>query len=151
VDIDPQEAGAAPGNPLILHWRSLSDGLLVAFIVAGPSLFGAFILRDQRSHKWVLLAFVSIIGFFLGGLIAGRHRRRAKGAIYQGIALALLVTVTIVLSDVVRHLVLARGVNARVLSTWIGALVGSMVVASIGGILGRLRFRRSRRKKQFGG
>ena len=70
----------SPGTPVRLHWRSLSDGALVCFLITAPSLFAGFILRDQRMRVWVLMLPVAAAGFFLGGAIAGRHRRARGGS-----------------------------------------------------------------------
>ncbi len=133
--------------PTNLRWRSLSDGILVSFLVAGPSLLAAFILRDQRQKAWVALLGLAALGYLLGGAVAGRHRRAARGAVAQGVVCGLLTTTVIVIADVIRTAVLRHGISTHTLELWAGVEVGAMVVAAVGALIGRRLFIRSRVRK----
>jgi hypothetical protein len=121
--------------------------MFVCFLIAGPALLASFILRDQRERSWVPLLVVGALGFLIGGAIAGRHRRTKRGAIEQGVGVAILTASVIVLADIIRCLVLGKGFSLSTLGLWIGVEVGSIILASIGGLIGRNRYLRSRMKK----
>jgi hypothetical protein len=138
-----------PGKPLLLHWRSLSDGLLVAFVIVAPSLFAGLVLRDQRVKSWSALLLITAVGLLIGGAIAGRHRRAGKGAITQGVAVGLLTTGLTLVASIIRTLVLNKGVTGKTVGLWLGVEVGAIIVAAIGGLIGRRLYLRSRQKKSL--
>jgi hypothetical protein len=131
----------------MLHWRSLSDGLLVSLVICGPTLFASLILRDQHEQRWALPLLVAAVGFLVGGAIAGRHRRLRRGSMAQGVALGLMIATAILLANLVRTLVLAKGVTFSTASLWVAVEFGSVLLASIGALIGRRRFWRSRKRK----
>jgi hypothetical protein len=148
--LDPghtRSRSASPGPALRLHWRSLGDGILVSFLIAGPSLLAGFILRDQREGLWSAMLVIAALGFLAGGAIAGRHRRAARGALTQGVVLALLTATIIVLANMIRTAVLGHGMTSHTLELWAGVEVGAMVVAGIGGLIGRRSYIRARSRK----
>jgi hypothetical protein len=133
-----------PGRPPRLHWRSLSDGVLVSFLIAGTTLFAGFVLHDQHERVWVVMLPIAAVGFLLGGAIAGRHRRTSRGAVSQGVACGLLTTTVIVMADAIRRAVLGHPVSYRTPDLWLGIEVGSVIVAVVGALIGRRLFIRSR-------
>ncbi len=141
--LDPAGPGP-PGPPTPLRWRSLGDGLLVSFLIAGPTLLAAFILRDQRLGGWIVLLPIAVAGVLVGGAIAGRHRRARRGAVRQGVVCGLLPATAIVLADGIRTSVLGQGLSTHTVALWVGVEVGSMVVAAIGALIGRRLLVRSR-------
>ena len=136
-----------PSMPARLHWRSLGDGIFVSLLISGPTLLASFILRDQREHVWPYLLVIAAGGFALGGAIAGRHRRAKRGAIYQGAFLGFLTSSVIVLSDVIRCLVLVKGFSGWTFGLWFGVEVGSVFFASVGALMGRSMYMRSRKRR----
>jgi hypothetical protein len=143
-------ATAAPGSPQRLHWRSLSDGLLISYVVGGPTIFASLILHDQKESGWSAPLILAGLGFVIGGAVAGRHRRTPKGAFYQGAALGLLTATVILFADVIRRLVLSKGVHAHTVAVLVGIEVGSIVAATVGALIGRWWYLRTRRRKAAG-
>jgi hypothetical protein len=137
----------SPGAPARLHWRSLSDGILISFLTAAPALFAAFILRDQREHVWVLLLPIAGVGFLIGGAIAGRHRRLVRGAVAQGRVCGLVTATAIVVANAIRTAMLGNGISPRTLLLWFGVIVVAVVIGAIGARIGRRVYLRSRRRK----
>jgi hypothetical protein len=148
VDLDQSHVRPpAPGVPARLHWRSLSDGILVCFLTAAPALFAAFVLRDQREPVWIILLLIAAGGFLVGGAVAGRHRRLARGAMSQGAMCGLLAATVIVIANAVRTVMLGHGLSPRTLALWLGVEVAAVVVAAVGARIGRRLYLRSRRRK----
>jgi hypothetical protein len=143
-------SSAHPGAPARLHWRSLSDGLLLSFVISGPTLFASLILHDQREHGWYAPLVLTEIGFVLGGAIAGRHRRTPRGAVYQGATVGFLTTTVIMFADVVRRLVLSKGVRLHTFEGLVAIWAVSIVVATVGALVGRWLYLRSKRRKAAG-
>jgi hypothetical protein len=137
----------APGTPALLHWRSLGDGLLVSFLIAAPSLYASFILRDQREGSLKPILLIAAVGLLVGGGIAGRHRRMPKGAATQGVVVGLLTASVIVIADIIRHAALGKGFSAHTVGLWLGVEVGALLIATLGGLMGRFRYLRSRKKR----
>jgi H+/Cl- antiporter ClcA len=136
----------ASGHPTRIRWRSLSDGLIVSFLITGPSLMAALIVRDQRDSVWRLLLIVAALGLFIGGAIGGRDRRTRAGALWQGAVVGALTSTVILVANVVRILVLAKGISVHTFGLWVGIEVGSVLVASCGAAYGRYRYRRRERR-----
>jgi hypothetical protein len=105
------------------------------------------IVYDQRENGWSVLLGISLMAFFAGGTIAGRHRRRAQGALYQGVALAAMISGAVVVADIIWHAVLSRGVAVRTVELWVGGPLGAAVTASLGALLGRWLVRRAAARK----
>jgi hypothetical protein len=143
----PHAGSASPGVPARLHWRSLSDGILFCFLTAAPALFAALILRDQRERVWIVLLPIAAAGFLIGGAIAGRHRRLARGARAQGVICGLVTATVIVVANAVRTAVLGIGFSSRTLMLWLGLEVAAVVFAMVGARIGRHLYLRSRRRK----
>ena len=120
---------------------------MVSLVICGPTLFASLILRDQHERSWPLLLVVAGMGFLLGGGVAGRHRRLRRGSIAQGVALGLMIATATLLANLVRTLVLAKGVTLSTAGLWVGVELGSVLLASSGALIGRRRFWRSRKRK----
>lgn len=151
TDEAPEAPAALPGGgggPQVLHWRSLSDGLLVAFIVAGPSMLAVVDLRGRAGRAWLLPAVIAGVGLLVGGGIAGRHRRLSSGAVAQGAATGLPVSVTLVLADLLYRLVVGQPIKASVGGYWLAGIVGAVVLSVVGGLIGRWLFLRSVRRRR---
>src|SRR5580658_5631767 len=88
------------------HWRSLSDGHLVTLVIVGPAflfeeLWRGSPLIDQSGMTWLYPAIVMAIGFFVGGTVAGRHRRTTNGAFNQGALVAAITMALIFAADII--------------------------------------------------
>jgi hypothetical protein len=144
--------GSGSGGPIstwqALHWRSLSDGLLVAFIIAGPSMLAAVDLRGRAGRAWLIPIVTAGIGFLVGGGIAGRHRRLPSGAVAQGVAVGLPSSVTLVLADLLYRLIVRQSVDGAVIGYWFAGIVGAVVLSVVGGLIGRWLFLRSVRRRR---
>lgn len=125
-----------------LHWRSLSDGLLVALLICGPSLLAVEGLRHRVGRVWLVPAVIGILGMLLAGAVAGRHRRRPSGALLQGLAVGLPVSVLLILADVLYRLISNNPISAKTVGAWAGAVVGATAVACAGGLIGRALYLR---------
>ncbi len=145
----------APDQPVVassrltLHWRSLSDGLILALVVGGPCLLAAEGLHDRAGRIWLLPVAIAGVGFLLAGGVAGRHRRRPVGALVQGVAVAVPVAVLLFLIDLLYRVIGRRPITGHVLGTLLATVVGAVVASAIGALFGRwfylsrLRQRRS--------
>jgi predicted permease len=147
--------GSAPGAGQLLHYRALSDAFLFTLVVSVPVLLWAELWRgqpmiDQPGHLWLVPAVITVAAFFIGGYIAGRHRRRRTGALLQGVALAVPVSLLLIIADIGRRLDLHRGFTLPVAGLWLYSLVGTIVISSLGALYGRRRYlkKRDRRKKR---
>jgi hypothetical protein len=138
---------APPGEAARLHWRSLSEGILVGYLTAAPVLFACFILRDQREGIWIVLLPIAGAGFLIGGAIAGRHRRLARGAMRQGEICGLLTATVIVVANAIRAVVLGHGISPLTVLLWLSVEGAAVFVAAVGARIGRRRYLRSRRRK----
>jgi hypothetical protein len=144
---DLAPAAVSPGPPALLHWRSLGDGLLVGFLIAGPTLYASFVLRDQRERVWMPILVIAAVGLLVGGAIAGRHRRTPRGALTQGVVVGFVTATVIVIADIIRHAALGRGISSHTVGLWLGVEVGAVLIAGLGGLIGRIRYLRSRKKR----
>ena len=98
-------------------------------------------------RAWVVLLAIAAAGFLVGGAIAGRHRRAARGAFSQGMVCGLLPATAVVLADVIRTTVLGHGISAHALALWLGVEAASMFVAALAALIGRRMFIRTRSRK----
>ena len=135
-----------------MHWRSLSDAILFTLIVVGPTMLWEEMWRgkpmiDQSGDLWVAPAVIAGLAYFIGGSIAGRHRRRRYGAVIQGVALAVPTSIVLIIADIGRRIVLSMGLSFAVVGLWLAAIVATIVVASLGALFGRWAYIRSRRRK----
>jgi hypothetical protein len=147
-NLDQPHAGpASPGLPARLHWRSLSDGILFCFLTAAPALFAALILRDQRERVWIVFLPIAAAGFLIGGAIAGRHRRLARGAMAQGVTCGLVTATVVVVANAARTAVSGVGFSSRTLMVWLVLELAAVVIAAVGARIGRRLYLRSRRRK----
>lgn len=144
-----------PGGHQALHYRSLSDAYLFTLVVSVPTLLWAEMWRgqpmiDQPGHLWLLPMVITVAAFFIGGAIAGRHRRRRTGALVQAIALAVPVSLLLIVADIGRRLDLHRGFTLPVAGLWLYSLVGTVAISGLGALYGRRRYvkKRARRKKR---
>jgi hypothetical protein len=144
-----------PGAGQALHYRSLSDAYLFTLVISVPTLLWAELWRgqpmiDQPGHLWVVPMVITVAAFFIGGVIAGRHRRRRTGALVQAVALAVPVSLLLIVADVGRRLDLHRGFTLSVAGLWLYALVGTLAISSLGALYGRRKYlkKRARRKKR---
>jgi hypothetical protein len=151
----PVDESLPPGGRQTLHYRSLSDAYLFTLVVSVPVLLWEEMWRgqpmiDQPGALWLLPTAITVAAFFIGGSIAGRHRRRRTGALVQAIALAVPVSLLLIIADVGRRLDLHRGFTLPVAGLWLYALLGTVVISSLGALNGRRRYlkKRARRKKR---
>jgi hypothetical protein len=148
VDAEPPLPSVnAPGKPARLRWHSLSDGFIVSFVLTGPTLLAALVLRDQREALWKALLVLAGLGILVGGAVAGRYRRRSRGALAQGATLGVLTVTVILVANLVRVLVASKGTSGATLGLWAGIEVGSLVIASVGALAGRSLYLRARKRK----
>jgi hypothetical protein len=136
------------------HWQSLSDGFLLSIVIVGPTFLFAELWRgkpliDRGPSLWLLPAFIMALGFFVGGIIAGRHRRTPKGAMNQGFLVAALVIALIFLADMIRRLVLQQSISWGVIGYWAGATAAALLVGGLGGLIGRTRTKRAVKQSQM--
>jgi hypothetical protein len=151
----PARDGSAPGAGQLLHYRALSDAFLFTLVVSVPTLLWEELWRgqpmiDQPGHLWLAPAVITVAAFFIGGYIAGRHRRRRTGALLQAAALAVPVSLLLIIADIGRRLDLHRGFTLPVAGLWLYALVGTVAISSLGALYGRRRYlkKRARKKKR---
>lgn len=137
LDQSAQPADRRSRGSSRIHWHSLSDGLLLGFLVCGPCLLAVEGLRHRVGRLWLLPAVIGLVGMVIAGAVAGRHRRRPAGALLQGLAVALPVSVVLVLADVLYRAIGTTGISHKTLLTWVAAVVGSVVLAGIGSLIGR--------------
>ncbi len=144
-----------PGSHEAIHYRSLSDAYLFTLVISVPALLWEELWRgqpmiDQPGHLWLVPTVITVAAFFIGGAIAGRHRRRRTGALVQALALAVPVSLLLIVADIGRRLDLHRGFTLPVAGLWLYALVGTVVISSLGALNGRRRYlkKRARRKKR---
>jgi multisubunit Na+/H+ antiporter MnhB subunit len=119
---------------------------LFTLVIAGPTLWWEEAWRgrpmiDQTGDLWVLPTVIVALAFFLGGAIAGRHRRRPAGALVQGVALALPTSVLLVVVDIARRSALHRGQSVGVAELWLAAIGGTVGIAALGALFGRWLYR----------
>jgi hypothetical protein len=149
--LDSPDGSQPPGRRQTVHWRSLSDAILFTLIIAGPTMFWEEIWRgqpmiDQKGDLWVVPTVIVILTYFIGGSIAGRHRRKPRGAAVQGIVLAVSTSLVLIIADVPRRLALAKGLPLNVIGLWLEAAAGTVVIATLGGLFGRWVYRTRRRR-----
>ena len=106
----------------------------------------ALILRDQHQPAWKALLVLAALGFLAGGAVAGRHRRKRAGALWQGAVLGGLTVLVILVANAVRVGVVGDRVAFHTVGLWVGIGASSIVIASIGAVIGRNRYLHSRRK-----
>lgn len=138
----------AVGGRQAVHYRSLSDAILFTLIVSVPALMWEEMWRgqpmiDQSGDLWLLPTVIVVAAFFIGGAIAGRHRRRRTGACLQGIALAVPVSLLLIIADIGRRLDLHRGLTLPVAGLWLFALAGTVAISSLGALYGRRKYLKS--------
>ncbi|HEX3461788.1 MAG TPA: hypothetical protein VHT49_12855, partial [Acidimicrobiales bacterium] len=102
-DIGWDRESSAPGAGQLLHYRALSDAFLFTLVVSVPVLLWEELWRgqpmiDQPGHLWLVPAVITVAAFFIGGYIAGRHRRRRTGALLQAVALAVPVSLLLIIA-----------------------------------------------------
>lgn len=153
IDVPSRLGAVPPGGHQAIHYRSLSDALLFTLVISGPVMLWESLWRgqpmiDQPGHLWVVPAVSVTATFFVGGAIAGRHRRRVVGAITQGAALAIPVSVLLIIADIGRRLDLNKGLPLPVAELWLYALVGTVVIASLGALFGRRLYLREKKRKR---
>ena len=153
VEIQPESKRIPPGGSPLIHWRSLSDAILFTLIVVGPTMLWEEMWRgqpmiDQSGDLWVAPAVIAGLAYFVGGSIAGRHRRRPSGAVIQGVALAVPTSIVLIIADVGRRIVLSKGLSLQVVGLWFGAIVATIVIATLGALFGRWAYIRSRRRRK---
>jgi hypothetical protein len=141
-----------PGGRQAIHWRSLSDAILFTLIIAGPTMLWEEMWRgkpmiDQPGDLWVVPAIIVTATYFVGGAIAGRHRRLPQGAIVQGVALAIPTAVVLIVEDLARRLVLNKGLPLTVVGLWALSLVAATAIAVLGSLYGRWLIRRRHRNR----
>ena len=146
---------AAGSKPQYRHWRSLSDGFLVTLIIIGPTFLFEELWRgqpliDRGGFLWVIPAAIMGIGFFLGGMISGRHRRMTIDAFKQGLLVAALALPLLFIADLIRRFILGKGLPLNVLGIWAAAVAVVLLVSGLGGINGRRRALLARKRYEMG-
>ena len=151
IDVPSRQSAAPLGGHQSIHDRSPSNAMLFTLVISGPVMMWESMWRgqpmiDQPGHLWVVPAVIVIATFFVGGAIADRHRRRAIGAIAQGIALAIPVSLVLIIADIGRRLFLNKSLPLPVAELWLYSLVGTVVVASFGALFGRRMYLREKKR-----
>jgi hypothetical protein len=140
------EGGSTNSAPFvghqIIHWHSLGDAILFTLLIAGPTMLWEEVWRgqpmiDQKGHLWMVPTVIVTATYFVGGAIAGRHRRRPFGALVQGVALAVPTSLVLVIADLARRLVLRKDIPVGVAGLWLAAIGGTIVIAVLGAWFGR--------------
>ena len=103
---------------------------------------------DQSGDLWVVPTLIVGFTYFVGGSIAGRHRRRPSGAVVQGVALAVPTSIVLIIADLGRRIVLTKGLSLTVVGLWFAAIATTIVIASLGALFGRWVYIRSRRRRK---
>jgi multisubunit Na+/H+ antiporter MnhB subunit len=143
-----------PGAKQTIHWRSLSDAILFTLIIAGPTMLWEEMWRgqpmiDQKGDLWVVPTVIVVATYFVGGAIAGRHRRRPVGALIQGVALAVPTSLILVIADLARRLVLSKDIAIAIVGLWLAAIAGTVVIAVLGALFGRWLYVQGQRQKSL--
>jgi uncharacterized membrane protein len=138
-----------PGRRRTIHWHSLSDAIVLTLVVAGPTMLWEEVgqgrpMIDQPGSLWLVPAAIVTVTYFLGGAIAGRHRRRPGGALIQSLALAVSTSSIFVVVDIVRRVMLGNNQSVAVAELWLTAMGATVVVAGIGALSGRWLYIRRR-------
>ena len=147
ADRSERAAGRLTNRSSAIHWRSLSDGLLVALLVCGPSLLAVEGLRHRVGRVWLVPAVIGIIGMLVAGGVAGRHRRRPAGALIQGVAVSAPVALLLVLADILYRLISNNPIVGSTAVTLAGSFGGAIVVACLGSLTGRALYLRKWRER----
>jgi uncharacterized membrane protein len=140
-----------PGRRRTIHWRSLGDAVVLTLLVAGPTMLWEEMgqgrpMIDQPGSLWLVPAAIVTITYFVGGAIAGRHRRRPRGALIQGVALAVSTSSIFVIVDVVRRVMLGNNQSVAVAELWLAAVGATVAVAGLGAVSGRWLYIRRRER-----
>lgn len=96
-------------------------------------------LIDQRHHLWIIPAVIVSAAFVAGGAFATRRPLRWQGAVLQGGVVGGIAVGILIVVDVVRRAELHAPIYPGVAHLWEGAGVGAVLLAMIGGELGRQR------------
>ena len=131
-----------PGKRTTIHWHSLGNGIAFTLLVAGPTMVSEELWRgrpmiDHQGAMWLVPTVIVMIMYFLGGATAGRRRRRPRGAVIQGVALAVSASSILVIVDIVRRVMLGNDQSIAVAELWLAALGGTIVSAVLGALFGR--------------
>jgi hypothetical protein len=59
----------------------------------------------------------------------------------------LLTASVIVVADIIRHAALGKGFSAHTVGLWLGVEVGALLIATLGGLIGRRRYLRARKRR----
>jgi hypothetical protein len=145
---------ASSDKPQFRHWQSLGDGIIVSLVIVGPTFLFEELWRgrpliDRGGFLWVLPAAIMGIGFLIGGIIAGRHRRQRKGSFNQGVLAAAVTLFLIFIADMIRRAVLGEAVTIPVLGIWCAWAAGALIVGGLGGLNGRHRTLQARKRRQM--
>jgi uncharacterized membrane protein len=153
TDLPRTEGTPSDSRPLgrrrTIHWHSLGDAMVLTLLVAGPTMLWEEVgqgrpMIDQPGSLWLVPAAIVSVTYFVGGAIAGRHRRRPRGALIQGVALAVSTSSIFVVVDVVRRVMLGNNQSVAVAELWLGAMGATVVVAGLGALSGRWLYIRRR-------
>ena len=155
TDSDPAGAEGTPsdlrppGRRRTVHWHSLGDAMVLTLLVAGPTMLWEEAgqgrpMIDQPGSLWLVPAAIVTVTYLVGGAIAGRHRRRPRGALIQGVALAVSTSSIFVIVDVVRRVMVGNHQSVAVAELWLAAMGATVVVAGLGALSGRWIYIRRR-------
>jgi ABC-type multidrug transport system permease subunit len=136
--------------PSSIQGNSLSNGLLIAIAIVGPTFLFAELWRgkpiiDQSGHWWLIPAFIMAAGFLIGASVAGQAEKSASAAIKQGASLASVTLVLTFLVDLVRRATLGQWISWAVIRLWVAAAAAALVVGGIGGLMGQWRVKNRQR------
>jgi hypothetical protein len=137
------------------HWKTLGDGFMVSLVIVGPTFLFEELWRgrpmiDQGGAWWLVPALIMAIGFFVGGMVAGKNRRHRRGAITQGVATSGLTLLMIFIADVIRRGELNNPFSLGVLKLWFWCSLGALLVGALGGLYGRRANIKARHRHQMG-
>ncbi len=130
-----------------LHRRSALLGTLIAVVISLPVS-----LWEEQWHgsgmisgggmKWLVPAVYVGLALGIGGALAGRHRRRAEGALLQGAVVAVVTWAVLLLADLARRLGKGIGFPLHVVGLWVLVLVGATIICLAGALIGRAMYLR---------
>lgn len=112
-----------------LNWGAVVAGALSAAVIVIPAaVLNTFLVDDDGTDAsgWVLLSFlVILVGFFIGGLVAGDRERNTP--LMHGAAAAFLAYAVIQGLFILKLLLTGEGVES-----WIGVVFLALLSASTG-------------------
>jgi hypothetical protein len=91
---------------------------------------------DIDAALWIPFAVLVAASFVLGGLVAGRNRRRGRGALVSGLCSGIVAVVVLVGADLLRRFAIAdTGLSIGVVRLWVIAGSGAIGLSAFGSLL----------------